>query len=187
MGVFVAVAAAYQLYLAFLMRETSVNVSPLSDMDVWSGDFGGLDTSMRKDVVHRMLDGQVLINPSVDALHGRVGLLKDGSPLFQPLTSPMSKKSMPSLLREGGGFNLELSNRLPLERSVPESRHPDCKAREWYSDSTGYSKASVVIVFFNEPFSTLARSVHSVFQRTPPRKCAAAPSPRSSGGGYPCG
>ncbi|KAH0476997.1 MAG: hypothetical protein KVP17_002808 [Porospora cf. gigantea B] len=156
MGVFVAVAAAYQLYLAFLMRETSVNASLLSNMDVWTGDFGGLDTSMRKDVVNRMLGGQVLINPSVDALHGKVGLLEDGSPLFQPLTSPISKKSMASLLREGGGFNLELSNRLPLERSVPESRHPECKTREWYSDSSSYSKASVVIVFFNEPFSTLA-------------------------------
>lgn len=35
-------------------------------------------------------------------------------------------------------------------------------------DLTKLPEASVIIVFYNEPFSTLMRSVHSVLNRTPP-------------------
>lgn len=163
----------YQLFLSVMMTSHGFKQRPrptIAGIDVYRGQLAELELSQRSAVVDRMLQGEVLINPSVESLHGDVGLTADGYPLFLPLTSPVPDKSMATLLREGGGFNLELSNRLPLERVIPESRHPQCLDKDYYKDSSGFSKASVVIVFYNEPFSTLARSIHSVFQRTPPRE-----------------
>lgn len=69
-------------------------------------------------------------------------------------------------LARGGGFNLMLSDHLPLDRMAPDSRQPGCKTIQ-YNLST-LPSASVLMVFYNEPFSTLMRSVHSVLNRTPP-------------------
>lgn len=68
---------------------------------------------------------------------------------------------------------MALSDSLPLSRSVPDARDPICSTV--YDTSAAASavassglKASVIIIFHNEPFSTLMRSVHSVLDRTPP-------------------
>lgn len=73
---------------------------------------------------------------------------------------------MPMELARGGGFNLQMSDHLPLDRVAPDSRHSACKTLEYDLDSL--PAASVLMVFYNEPFSTLMRSVHSVLNRTPP-------------------
>lgn len=73
---------------------------------------------------------------------------------------------MPLELARGGGFNLQLSDHLPLDRDAPDSRHPACRKLEY--DLKSLPSASVLMVFYNEPFSTLMRSVHSVLNRTPP-------------------
>lgn len=73
---------------------------------------------------------------------------------------------MAAELARGGGFNLKLSDHLPLDRDVPDSRQPACKLISY--DIFSLPAASVLMVFYNEPFSTLMRSVHSVLNRTPP-------------------
>ncbi|XP_072302074.1 polypeptide N-acetylgalactosaminyltransferase 10-like [Eucyclogobius newberryi] len=63
------------------------------------------------------------------------------------------------------GFNIYVSDRISLNRSVPDIRHPNCK-QKLYSEKLPNS--SVIIPFHNEGWSSLLRTVHSVLNRSPP-------------------
>ncbi|XP_072302075.1 polypeptide N-acetylgalactosaminyltransferase 10-like [Eucyclogobius newberryi] len=63
------------------------------------------------------------------------------------------------------GFNIYVSDRISLNRSVPDIRHPNC-AKKLYSEKLPNS--SVIIPFHNEGWSSLLRTVHSVLNRSPP-------------------
>lgn len=52
-----------------------------------------------------------------------------------------------------------------MDRSIPDSRSPDCIAMKYDKD---LPKASVVIIFTNEAWTPLMRTVHSVINRSPP-------------------
>lgn len=57
-------------------------------------------------------------------------------------------------------MNIEISKKLSYDRKPPDPRHPLCKPKEkFYNIKTN---ASVIIVFYNEPFSVLVRTIHSV-------------------------
>ncbi|KAL0267144.1 UNVERIFIED_CONTAM: hypothetical protein PYX00_009494 [Menopon gallinae] len=62
------------------------------------------------------------------------------------------------------GMNMACSDEISLDRSIPDTRLPECK-RWVYPEKL--PKASVIIVFHNEGWSTLLRTVHSVLNRTP--------------------
>lgn len=61
-------------------------------------------------------------------------------------------------------FNVLISNRLGYHRDVPDTRTDKCRDRAY---SVSLPTASIVICFFNEAFSALLRTVHSVLDRTP--------------------
>ena len=63
------------------------------------------------------------------------------------------------------GFNQLASDEIPLNRSVPDTREEECR---WWDYPTSMPTASVVLVFHNEGWSTLLRTVHSVLDRSPP-------------------
>lgn len=63
-------------------------------------------------------------------------------------------------------FNVVVSDRIPLNRSLPDVRKPACAAKQ-YPAATRLPSASVVIVFHNEAWSTLLRTVQSVIDRSP--------------------
>ncbi|XP_018333179.1 polypeptide N-acetylgalactosaminyltransferase 13 isoform X2 [Agrilus planipennis] len=62
-------------------------------------------------------------------------------------------------------FNLLASDRIPLNRTLPDVRRKKCKFL--YKDYNSYPKASIIIVFHNEAWSTLFRTVWSVINRSP--------------------
>uniref|UniRef100_A0A0A9WWW6 Polypeptide N-acetylgalactosaminyltransferase n=1 Tax=Lygus hesperus TaxID=30085 RepID=A0A0A9WWW6_LYGHE len=64
------------------------------------------------------------------------------------------------------GMNMACSDEISLDRTIPDLRLPECKHWNYPED---LPKASVVIVFHNEGFTTLMRTVHSVINRTPPQ------------------
>ncbi|EEB16066.1 UDP-GalNAc:polypeptide N-acetylgalactosaminyltransferase, putative [Pediculus humanus corporis] len=64
------------------------------------------------------------------------------------------------------GMNIACSDEISLDRSIPDTRLPECKRWMYPED---LPKASVIIVFHNEGWSTLLRTVHSVINRTPPQ------------------
>ncbi|CAN7998387.1 unnamed protein product [Ixodes pacificus] len=61
-------------------------------------------------------------------------------------------------------FNLLISNRLGFYRSLPDTRNPLCRSEE---HGVELPTASVVVCFYNEAWSTLLRTVHTVLGRTP--------------------
>eukprot|EP01054_Gregarina_sp_Poly1_P003206 Gregarina_sp_Poly_1__3205@NODE_1911_length_3099_cov_246_252639_g943_i1_p1_GENE_NODE_1911_length_3099_cov_246_252639_g943_i1NODE_1911_length_3099_cov_246_252639_g943_i1_p1_ORF_typecomplete_len714_score90_05Glycos_transf_2/PF00535_26/4_5e21Glyco_tranf_2_3/PF13641_6/5_3e21Glyco_transf_7C/PF02709_14/5_8e12Ricin_B_lectin/PF00652_22/1_3e07Glyco_tranf_2_2/PF10111_9/1_3e04Glyco_tranf_2_2/PF10111_9/0_00011Glyco_transf_21/PF13506_6/0_004Glyco_transf_21/PF13506_6/66RicinB_lectin_2/PF14200_6/0_00047_NODE_19 len=123
--------------------------------------------SVRIAALKNIREGAAFLSPASDRMHGIVGLTDKGAPHWIPRDPPPEGLEMANVLREGGGFNLRLSDALPMDRSLQDFRHRKCKQITYDLDTL--SDATVVIVFFNEPFSTLMRSVHSVLNFTPPQ------------------
>ncbi|XP_071944214.1 polypeptide N-acetylgalactosaminyltransferase 1-like [Antedon mediterranea] len=69
---------------------------------------------------------------------------------------------------EENQFNVFQSNKIALNRSLPDVRPEGCSKYTYY-ERDDLPKASVIIVFHNEAWSTLLRTVHSVISQSPPR------------------
>ncbi|XP_014840328.1 PREDICTED: polypeptide N-acetylgalactosaminyltransferase 10-like [Poecilia mexicana] len=67
------------------------------------------------------------------------------------------------------GFNIYVSDRISLNRSVPDIRHPNCKKKLYLEK---LPNTSIIIPFHNEGWSSLLRTVHSVLNRSPPELIA---------------
>ncbi|KAJ3611102.1 hypothetical protein NHX12_021118 [Muraenolepis orangiensis] len=61
-------------------------------------------------------------------------------------------------------FNILISTRLGSHRDLPDTRDSQCREKVY---PLSLPTASVVICFFNEAFTALLRTVHSVLDRTP--------------------
>ncbi|XP_017076121.2 LOW QUALITY PROTEIN: N-acetylgalactosaminyltransferase 4 [Drosophila eugracilis] len=75
------------------------------------------------------------------------------------------EKHLETEIYEMNGFNGLLSDRISVNRSVPDVRLEACKSRKYLAK---LPDISVVFIFFNEHFNTLLRSIYSVINRTPP-------------------
>jgi len=64
------------------------------------------------------------------------------------------------------GFNQIVSDEISLNRTVPDTREEECR---YWDYPTDLPTASVILVFHNEGWSTLLRTVHSVINRSPPQ------------------
>ena len=65
------------------------------------------------------------------------------------------------------GFNLIASDKVDINREPKDLRYPECK--NWhYPEPNKLKKAIVVIVFYNEGFSPVMRTVHTVIKQSPP-------------------
>lgn len=64
-----------------------------------------------------------------------------------------------------GHFNVHLSDQIPLDRAIPDTRPETCKDSMVHDD---LPSTSVIFCFVDEVWSTLLRSVHSVLNRSPP-------------------
>ncbi|XP_056266057.1 N-acetylgalactosaminyltransferase 7 isoform X1 [Pseudoliparis swirei] len=76
---------------------------------------------------------------------------------------PEYKDAVQSSIKEFG-FNMVASDMISLDRSIKDIRHEECK--DWHYDDR-LMTSSVVIVFHNEGWSTLMRTIHSIIKRTP--------------------
>ncbi|XP_054634316.1 N-acetylgalactosaminyltransferase 7 isoform X3 [Dunckerocampus dactyliophorus] len=81
---------------------------------------------------------------------------------------PEYKDTIQATIKEFG-FNMVASDMISLDRTISDIRHKECKY--WHYDERLLT-SSVVIVFHNEGWSTLMRTIHSVIKRTPRRYLA---------------
>jgi len=77
-----------------------------------------------------------------------------------------AKRSMAGQSENEYGMNMAVSDEISLDRSVPDTRDPECKHWDYPVE---LPTASVIVVFHNEGFTTLMRTVHSVINGSPER------------------
>ncbi|GAB1601095.1 probable N-acetylgalactosaminyltransferase 9 isoform X3 [Argonauta hians] len=90
----------------------------------------------------------------------RVGLGEQG----EPAILHRDKEEQEKVYRKEA-LNLVVSDMIALDRSLRDTRDERCKSVSYPKD---LPSASVVIIYHNEPFSPLIRTVHSVINRSPP-------------------
>uniref|UniRef100_S4RIL6 Polypeptide N-acetylgalactosaminyltransferase n=1 Tax=Petromyzon marinus TaxID=7757 RepID=S4RIL6_PETMA len=62
------------------------------------------------------------------------------------------------------GYNIYLSDHLPLDRDIPDYRPQGCSTKQYPSD---LPDLSLVLIFYNEGLSILLRALHSAVRNTP--------------------
>lgn len=92
----------------------------------------------------------------------RVGLGENGEAVR--LTNE-SEIALNDKLYKETGFAVIVSDKISVNRSIPDSRHSDCQKLLYPAD---LPNVSVIIIFHNEIKSVLLRTIHSVVNRTPP-------------------
>ena len=70
------------------------------------------------------------------------------------------------LLYEKSGVYAIVSNKISINRTIPDTRPLQCLAQKY---SLVDPKVSIIIIFHNEVFSILKRTLHSIWNRTPHR------------------
>ncbi|XP_029008748.1 probable polypeptide N-acetylgalactosaminyltransferase 8 [Betta splendens] len=88
------------------------------------------------------------------------------SPLFKQWGENLSEDDQREAqdLFEKYGYNVFLSDRLPLNRALPDTRDSRCLKKSYPKD---LPSLSVVLIYLNEALSILKRALRSIIDRTP--------------------
>lgn len=81
----------------------------------------------------------------------------------EELTDPKEIKRNGELWNKTG-MSVLISDKISVNRSIPDYRHPDCFNIKYFRN---LPKVSIVIIFNNEIFSVFKRTLHSLYNRTP--------------------
>ncbi|CAI5642674.1 unnamed protein product [Oreochromis niloticus] len=90
----------------------------------------------------------------------RMGNGEQGKPF------PLTENDRVDQAYRENGFNIYVSDRISLNRSLPDIRHENCR-QKLYAEKL--PNTSIIIPFHNEGWSSLLRTVHSVLNRSPSR------------------
>ncbi|MEQ2226477.1 hypothetical protein ILYODFUR_027870, partial [Ilyodon furcidens] len=114
-------------------------------------------SAVRKPGVHKVLSLDMTHAPRDPNAVGQFGL---------PVILPGSKDADVMKRWNEGHFNVYLSDQIPVDRAVPDTRPETC-AQDLVHNSL--PTTTVIFCFVDEVWSTLLRSVHSVLNRSPPQ------------------
>ncbi|KAG8515032.1 Polypeptide N-acetylgalactosaminyltransferase 9 [Galemys pyrenaicus] len=109
-----------------------------------------------EEVVYNQLNG--LAKP-IGLVEGPGGLGQGGMAATLRDDSPEAESKF-----EEYGYNAQLSDRISLDRTIPDYRPKKCRHVSYSAD---LPQISVVFIFVNEALSVILRSVHSVVNHTP--------------------
>ncbi|KAM6934046.1 polypeptide N-acetylgalactosaminyltransferase 5 [Xenentodon cancila] len=113
-------------------------------------------TAARSPGVHKVLSLDVTRTPRDVNAVGQFG---------QPVILASSEDADVKKRWDEGHFNVYLSDQIPVDRAIPDTRPETC-AQSLVHDEL--PSTSVIFCFVDEVWSTLLRSVHSVLNRSPP-------------------
>ncbi|XP_043084358.1 probable polypeptide N-acetylgalactosaminyltransferase 8 isoform X1 [Puntigrus tetrazona] len=90
------------------------------------------------------------------------------SPLFSSWGAELTEKEQMEAERQFQefGYNVFLSNRLPLNRAIPDTRNIRCSVKIYPKD---LPTISVILIYFNEALSVIKRAIRSIIDKTPAR------------------
>lgn len=83
----------------------------------------------------------------------------------QGVTIPPDQKELSDKIFKENFHNGLASDMIARDRSLPDVRPLACRNKKYLKD---LPKVSVIIPFHNEVLSTLTRTIHSIFNRSPP-------------------
>ncbi|XP_060029535.1 polypeptide N-acetylgalactosaminyltransferase 17 isoform X2 [Erinaceus europaeus] len=113
--------------------------------------------SLLEDIVYRQLNG---LSKSLGLIEGYGGRGKGGLPAtLSPVEEEKAKGP-----HEKYGYNSYLSEKISLDRSIPDYRPTKCKELKY---SKELPQISIIFIFVNEALSVILRSVHSAVNHTP--------------------
>uniref|UniRef100_A0A452DMV7 Polypeptide N-acetylgalactosaminyltransferase n=1 Tax=Capra hircus TaxID=9925 RepID=A0A452DMV7_CAPHI len=112
--------------------------------------------SPEDDGMHRVLRIDVTLSPRDPKAPGQFG---------RPVVVPHGKEKEVERRWKEGNFNVYLSDLIPVDRSIEDTRPAGCAEQLVHNN---LPTTSVIMCFVDEVWSTLLRSVHSVLNRSPP-------------------
>ncbi|XP_077393210.1 polypeptide N-acetylgalactosaminyltransferase 5 [Festucalex cinctus] len=115
------------------------------------------DTRSIKAGVHQVLSLDMTASPRDPNAVGQFG---------QAVVVPGDQDAQVKKRWNEGYFNVHLSEQIPVDRAIPDTRPEICAGNLVHDD---LPSTSVIFCFVDEVWSTLLRSVHSVLNRSPPR------------------
>lgn len=121
-----------------------------------SAKAGNNSSAVRKPGVHKVLSLDVTQSPRDANAVGQFG---------QAVLVNSNEDAEVRRRWDEGHFNVYLSDQIPVDRAIPDTR-PDMCAQSMVHDDL--PSTSVIFCFVDEVWSTLLRSVHSVLNRSPP-------------------
>ncbi|XP_042608887.1 probable polypeptide N-acetylgalactosaminyltransferase 8 [Cyprinus carpio] len=88
------------------------------------------------------------------------------SPLFRSWGAELTEEEQMEAERQFQefGYNVFLSNRLPLNRTIPDTRNIRCTVKIYPKD---LPTISVILIYFNEALSVIKRAIRSITDKTP--------------------
>uniref|UniRef100_UPI0037E8749E probable polypeptide N-acetylgalactosaminyltransferase 8 n=1 Tax=Semicossyphus pulcher TaxID=241346 RepID=UPI0037E8749E len=94
--------------------------------------------------------------------------LYPNSPLFRKWGDGLSEEEQKEAekLFQSYGYNAFLSDRLPLNRQIPDTRPKRCAEKKYPED---LPSISVVLIYLNEALSIIKRAIRSIIDKTPAR------------------
>uniref|UniRef100_H3AA67 Polypeptide N-acetylgalactosaminyltransferase n=1 Tax=Latimeria chalumnae TaxID=7897 RepID=H3AA67_LATCH len=120
----------------------------------------------RESILQRLDHLEEVVYNQLNGLAKPMGLVEGPGGLGQGgLAATLRDDSHESETKyEEYGYNAQLSDRISLDRSIPDYRPKKCKHTRYSSD---LPQIAVVFIFVNEALSVILRSVHSVVNHTP--------------------
>ncbi|MED6260421.1 hypothetical protein ATANTOWER_017812 [Ataeniobius toweri] len=94
--------------------------------------------------------------------------LYPNSPLFSKWGDELSEEEQKEAegLFQQYGYNAFLSDRLPLNREIPDTRPPRCAEKRYPED---LPSLSVILIYLDEALSVIKRAIRSIIDKTPAR------------------
>lgn len=139
----------------FMQKPSEQNFQGLSEEAVMV--FNSTDVRMRRSGgLHKIIALDVTDQPRDPQAIGQFG---------QPAKVPKDKELESRRRWSEGHFNVFLSDQIPVDRAIPDTRPHSCSESLVHDD---LPSTSVIFCFVDEVWSTLLRSVHSVLNRSPP-------------------
>ncbi|XP_039077235.1 polypeptide N-acetylgalactosaminyltransferase 9 isoform X2 [Hyaena hyaena] len=122
----------------------------------------------REAILQRLAHLEEVVYNQLNGLAKPIGLVEGPGGLGQGgVAATLREDSQePESKYEEYGYNAQLSDRISLDRSIPDYRPQKCRQM---THATDLPQISVVFIFVNEALSVILRSVHSVVNRTPSR------------------